>query len=335
MQHRPTVSETKTTPEVVDELLAELRQRAAADDLGEYHVRDMEIRLGRFGQFHSGPIIKVVHDVVQEFLDSLQMRDRGRPAVKDALVPVGKRTRNNYRAAVSELLQFAKIKGYLPQGLAKATDAIRKARVKKGKNHVLTPEQLTILLERCKPHLVPFIATKSFDGIRTEETWKMEWPAVMTEQDVIEVTPDISKLGQRRLPPLQANLKQWLAPFRNLKGKLHPCYASINSITQAVKREATRFKIETKRNTFRNGYISYRVAATGNAYQTALEAGTSVATIEREYKELVTKKAAEEYFAIVPSKQRLAELEAYVANLTSNQLEYSPRHRPPQLKGSG
>lgn len=43
-----------------------------------------------------------------------------------------------------------------------------------------------------------------------------------------------------------------------------------------------------KHNALRHSYISYRVAQAQNIPQTALEAGNSVAMVNRHYRELVT-----------------------------------------------
>jgi len=252
----------------------------------------MKKYLRRFGAFHPGEIGKADAPVVEAFLDSLAKRKPG--GNPEEVMPVRPRTRNNYRSAVAELLEFARLRGYLPASMLKATDGVRKVRIKKGRNHILTVEDLRHLLERCKPHLVPFIAIKSFDGSRSEESWRIEWGAIQHANSVIEVTADISKLGQRRLPPLQPNLVRWLEPFKALRGSIHPDYATAKGIIQAVTRDAVHVGITLGRNTFRNGYISYRVAQTGNAHATALEAGTSVSMIEKEYRELVTKEAGGE-----------------------------------------
>lgn len=55
---------------------------------------------------------------------------------------------------------------------------------------------------------------------------------------------------------------------------------------------------EWKRNGLRHSFISYRVAETQNVAQVALEAGNSPQMIFKHYRELVTPKAAKEWFSI-------------------------------------
>jgi hypothetical protein len=56
------------------------------------------------------------------------------------------------------------------------------------------------------------------------------------------------------------------------------------------------------RDSLRHSGASYRVAATGNAPQTALELGILVQMLMEHYRELVTKGDAERWFSIFPPK---------------------------------
>jgi hypothetical protein len=51
----------------------------------------------------------------------------------------------------------------------------------------------------------------------------------------------------------------------------------------------------------RHSFVSYRLAATQNAPQTALESGHDQAILFEHYRELVRPKDAERYFSIKPS----------------------------------
>jgi hypothetical protein len=58
--------------------------------------------------------------------------------------------------------------------------------------------------------------------------------------------------------------------------------------------------VKWKHNALRHSYISYRVAAAKNVAEVALEAGNSPDMIFQHYRELVTGKAAKEWFGITP-----------------------------------
>ena len=52
----------------------------------------------------------------------------------------------------------------------------------------------------------------------------------------------------------------------------------------------------------RHSFVSYRLAATGNAAQTALESGHDQAVLFHHYRELVKPKDAARYFEIRPAQ---------------------------------
>jgi hypothetical protein len=56
-------------------------------------------------------------------------------------------------------------------------------------------------------------------------------------------------------------------------------------------------------NGLRHSFCSYRLAITKSAAQVSLEAGNSPKMLFESYRELVTEKAAQEYFGIFPEKK--------------------------------
>lgn len=62
--------------------------------------------------------------------------------------------------------------------------------------------------------------------------------------------------------------------------------------------------VENTQNCLRHSGASYRLAAIGNAPQTALELGTSVQLLMQHYRELVAKEDAEAWFSIFPATQK-------------------------------
>ena len=69
------------------------------------------------------------------------------------------------------------------------------------------------------------------------------------------------------------------------------------------KRAAKEAGIDWKRNGLRHSYASYRFAQTMDAGRVAGELGNSAAVVHRHYRELVTPKAGEEWFAMKPSPE--------------------------------
>ena len=72
--------------------------------------------------------------------------------------------------------------------------------------------------------------------------------------------------------------------------------------------------VEIVQNGLRHSFISYRVAAIKNVHQVSLEAGNSPRVIFSSYRELVEdEKRAEQWFKLMPTKERLKELKAAIA----------------------
>lgn len=73
---------------------------------------------------------------------------------------------------------------------------------------------------------------------------------------------------------------------------------------QDLYRQATALArkqgIRWPRNVLRHSFISYRVAQIQDVNRVALEAGNSPAIIFKNYRELVTEEAADEWFGITP-----------------------------------
>jgi hypothetical protein len=60
-------------------------------------------------------------------------------------------------------------------------------------------------------------------------------------------------------------------------------------------------------NCMRHSFVSYRLAATQNAPQTALESGHDQAVLFKHYRELVRPKDAERFFSIRPPEKDVEE----------------------------
>ena len=316
-RHGKTMTATRTVPQVCDELIKELQK----DRRGIYHIRDMENRLGRFVEVFTGPIHEVLERAITEWQQNLKKMvwKNGKQVKNDKGELVSDRTRNNYRAAVCQLFEFAKKRGYVARELPTEASATTRVKVVPGKNHIISPNEAERLLEDLSPHLIPYTVLKLFSGLRTEEAYGLRWDELRFESDAVIIEAKLAKLRQRRVPPILPNLAKWLRPFRGLAGEINPGYSSPQAVHKAVAREGRKVKVYLKRNTFRNCYISYRVAQPIAPPTVAAEAGTSVRMVESNYKELATKNEGKAWFAICPSKRKLAHLRQYAEDLRQDQ----------------
>jgi integrase len=230
---------------------------------------------------------------------------------------VSRRTRNNYRDAVSELFEFARRHGYVPKDIMIATAEISRLKVVPGKNHIISPKEARQGLNELSPQLIPYTVIKLFSGLRTEEAFGMKWEEFRFKSKAVIIEAKLAKMRQRRVPPILPNLALWLKPFEGLKGPIVRGYSSPQAVHKAVARELLGAKVTLGRNTFRNCYISYRAAQPKPYGEVAAETGTSVRMINSNYKELATKDEAKSWFSINPSKAQLAKLQEYADSLKS------------------
>lgn len=320
MRHGVTMTAEKTVPEVVKELLEELRK----DGRGDYHIRDTKNRLNRFAERFSGHIHTVLERDITDWLQNLtkmvwkKVGSVHKRVENEKGELVSDRSRNNYRDSVWALFEFARRRGYLPKDLTtEAANTIR-VEVLPAKNFILTPEEAQTALQILSPHLVPYAVLKLFSGMRTEEAFGLSWEELRFRSNAVIIEAHISKLGQRRVPPLLPNLAKWLKPFEGLKGRIAHDYSSPQSVHKAVAREMAKVKVILKRNIFRNSYISYRLMQPTASSIVAAEAGTSVRMIESNYKELTTEDEAHKWFSIEPTPAVLTKLQEYADFLRAN-----------------
>ena len=133
------------------------------------------------------------------------------------------------------------------------------------------------------------LAVRYFSGLRSAEAFRLSEAEI--KGNYIEVTAAKSKTRRRRLVAITPNLRVWLA-----LGGVLPSGRS----TGEIARVAARAKVPWPANVTRHSFCSYHLAEHGNAGRTALEAGHSEQMLFAHYREVCTKAAAQEFFAIVP-----------------------------------
>jgi integrase len=303
---------TELKPITVPTLAKELISTLQRDKRGAYHIRDLELRLGRFAIDFPGQITEVTTAQIEDWLRDLKSLAKG---VRRGGAQSG-RTRNNYRNAIVEMFNFARKHGYLPKDLStEATSTNRVPEDDKRDNEIFLPEQIEDLLSHALPRLIPSMAIKAFSGVRTEEISDMEWKHIDFKRGHIILPKAITKKKRRRIFPIMPNLRKWIEPFAGLSGRICSRWATPQSLFQAWERYANRRHIKAGGNRFRNSYISYRVAQTSDAQKVSLETGNSAAVILEDYLELTTPEDAERWFSVNPSAKRVKDLATYASKL--------------------
>ena len=278
LRHHPRQLPIRTVDQVLEEMVAAME----VEGLSLEHVRHTKGRLRRFASKFKMPIAMVLGPEMQTYIAGLK---------------VGGRTKNNVRKHLKKLFHFAQSRGYLPKGPTEADDLTR-CKETPMPISIYTPEEMAKLLKHADEDIIPFLAIGAFAGLRHAEVLRLDWSEIDLAGGLIEVKAAKAKTASRRLVPISANLKKWLAPRHEGFGKVVLVEQVSGKLYDLTKNE--QVGMTWKRNALRHSYISYRVAQTQNVAQTALEAGTSPKIIFSNYRELVKPADAVKWFAIEP-----------------------------------
>ena len=154
----------------------------------------------------------------------------------------------------------------MSEGYATDNPTLRatKAKVVGEEPGVLTVEQAYALLENATPEILPYIAIGLFAGLRRREIERLDWSEVDFDEGHIKVSAKKSKTLQKRFVTMQPNLREWLQPYRKLKGSVAPHNLFQQLFEQA--REAAGIK-DWPDNALRHSFASYHLAHFKNQRQ--------------------------------------------------------------------
>lgn len=276
--HFPSELPKKTVSEVVAEMLAAKQADGASHD----YVKDMRHRFRVFEKQFNGNIASITTPQLDDWLRSLK---------------VSGRSRNNYRRAVITFFHFARYRGYLPKGLPTAADDLSEAKEQASEIGIFKPEEMEQLLCGASDDIIPFLAIGAFAGVRHAELLRLDWADVNLDERFIEIKAAKAKTASRRIIPMEPNLVAWLSRHHKSQGPV----CSNARIGRKVKQLADRLKIRWPSNGLRHSFGSYRLATCKSAAQVALEMGNSPQMVFNHYRELVTARAAEKWWAIAPT----------------------------------
>jgi integrase len=165
---------------------------------------------------------------------------------------------------------------------------------------IYTASEMLRLIEAARLHRPDFVGSLvigAFAGLRSSEIERLTW------QDISKtfITASAKKRGtpSRRLVPIQPNLSDWLTAHAFKTGKVWR--GTHDGFSDAQQEIAKAAGVTWKANGLRHSFISCRLAVVQDVAKVALEAGNSVATIHKSYRELVTPKDGKAWFSIRPT----------------------------------
>ena len=211
---------------------------------------------------------------------------------------LGAVSKNGIRRNIVTMFSFAKKQSYIHPERKTAAELSEKFKEAETDIEIFTPEEMGRILLAAHARILPFLAIGAFAGIRSAEIHRLDWEDIKWDRGHIEIAGKKAKTAARRLVPLTDNLKAWLTPWREATGPIVPISDSSGALGDvAVK---ARIPGGWRQNALRHSYISYRVAETGDAARTSLEAGNSPKMIFRHYREIVDGEAAKAWFSLMP-----------------------------------
>jgi integrase len=276
LAHLRAVSSSRKVRDVIAELIAARR----ADGASVRYLGDLRVRLARFAEvFGEQMIASVTAKEIGDWLRGL------------GVAPL---TRNTYRLRLAALYAFARRSGYVKDN---PISDVEKAKERAGEIEILTVAQTARLLESASEETLPYWAIGAFAGLRAAEISRLDWSEVDFERGFIELKASKAKTASRRHVHIEANLAEWLAPYRNARGPV--CPMGLRKKLEA-DRDRAGLRQNWPQNALRHGFGSYHLAKFPDAAALALQMGNSPQMIFKHYRELVKPKDAVAYWNIRP-----------------------------------
>jgi len=206
---------------------------------------------------------------------------------------------NNYRDRLASLFGYATKKKYLDRNLISEIETIRFA----GKPpEIFTVDELTRLLASSPQELIPALVIGAFAGLRTAELMRLEWSDIDLVRGFINVPAAKAKSARRRLITMAGNLREWLAPYSGLTGRIRADNARAYHYAVAAARKAAGLA-KWPQNGLRHTFASMHLAYHQDAAKLALDMGhTGTQLIFSNYRELVHPEEAARFWKIRPAQ---------------------------------
>ena len=268
----------------VHDLVQEFLASKADHGCSKLYLADCRLRLDKFAKAFPGSIQSVTPNDLDDFM-------RGHN--------ITIRSHRNVHAILGSLFSYARASGYLPLSERTAAEILPRPRIKSAAIGILTPNEFAAVLNMATRKTLPAFVLGGFCGMRQAEICRLDWSAIDFKRGLITINADTSKRSRPRLVPLHPAAAAWLAPVAKKSGRVIEYSSPINlSIQMRPVWKAAGAK--NTQNFLRSSAASYRLAATGDAPQTALELDMSIEMLMRHSLWLVTKEDSESWYSIFP-----------------------------------
>lgn len=208
------------------------------------------------------------------------------------------RTKLNLFRSLTSLLRFARKQRFVSEDKIEIEPDF--GTIKDTTPDIYTPDELCRLFIAHDSRFLPYLALMAFGGSRRAEAQRLTQDNILFSDKMIRMSPEITKTSAGRTLDMPDNLVAWLKEFGASNGPL----LTLAKVPTLPVERLKECGVETKQNALRHSFCSYHLALHRNAAMTSEIAGNSPQMLNKHYKALVSKTAAEQWFTITPTTVR-------------------------------
>jgi hypothetical protein len=207
----------------------------------------------------------------------------------------GSRTRQQVLCTYKTLFHWARGQGHLPQHLPTAADLVNLHIGAVPPQIILAPGLGQLLYSTVDPDILIPTVCFAFAGPLVAELQRLGRGDIKPRQSILL---NGHKSGEKRLVHMSAVLDAWLRPFYD-----YPDLAFLRpSALRKFRRWARALNLRFLPRMLRNSFIAHHLEQSGNAHQTAREAGLRTQFCYKRFINLVAHHGARDYFSLTPAK---------------------------------
>lgn len=210
------------------------------------------------------------------------------------------RSKHNLFGSLKALLRYARKQRFISQDKVEVEADF--PAVGEETPEFYTPRELLAIFTATDKRLLAYTALMAFGGARRSEasSKKLTRSRFLFEEKMIRLDAEVTKTRTGRALDITPNLEVWLKEFAPEVGPV----VATHRIRPPDAITLKALGAETKDNALRHSFCSYHLAMHRNSALTAEVAGNSPMMLAKHYKALVSRVAAEEWFAITPDTVR-------------------------------
>ncbi|HUJ08806.1 MAG TPA: tyrosine-type recombinase/integrase [Verrucomicrobiae bacterium] len=205
-------------------------------------------------------------------------------------------TRHNYRRAIVRLFNIATDKKWCVENPAAKS---RKDDTLPPEPEVFKVEELARVLEHTDEYgLLPYVVLGTFCGIRVSELTRLDWSKINLAERTVTIEARTTKTKTRRVVALNDTATAWLTPHVKKSG---PVVHTVGLREQLHKLRTAAGIKRWPTNVMRHSFGSYALSAWQDVGKVSYQMGNSPQICKRHYEQIVTKSAAESFWALRPT----------------------------------